>query len=191
MAQCPHMLNAELAQQPQHPEQYPCSLGQRRFWILDQLDPGNPSLNVAVRWRLEGTVSVQQLEHALERIIMRHAVLRTGIVAVDGSPVQLVQPSAAFRIPVIDLATLSAADAEREALRIAVSDAQSSFHMAAPPLIRVTLLRLRERVWPLLVTAHHIVCDGWSIGVLARELVEICGAEHAGRPARLAALTVS
>src|ERR1700761_6473289 len=103
-------------------DRFPCSLGQRRFWILDQLDPGNPSLNVAVRWRLEGTVSVEQLEHALERIIMRHAVLRTGIVAVDGSPVQLVQPSAAFRIPIIDLSTLSAADAEREALRIAVSE---------------------------------------------------------------------
>jgi len=173
------------------PDQFPCSLGQRRFWILDQLDPGNPSLNVAVRWRLEGTVSVEQLERALERIIMRHAVLRTSIVAVDGSPVQLVQPSATFRIPVIDLSNLPPADADREALRIAGSEAQSSFNLAAPPLIRVTLLRLRERVWTLLVTAHHIVCDGWSIGVLARELVEICAAGHVGRLPDLPELALS
>lgn len=172
-------------------DSFPCSLGQRRFWILDQLDPGNPSLNVAVRWRLEGTVSIEQLERALERIISRHAVLRTGIVAVDGSPVQLVHPCAPFRIPVIDLSTLPAADADREALRIASSEAQSSFNLGVPPLIRVTLLRLRERVWTLLVTAHHIVCDGWSIGVLARELVEICAAEHVGRPAELPELPVS
>jgi amino acid adenylation domain-containing protein len=172
-------------------DRFPCSLGQRRFWILDQLDPGNPSLNVAVRWRLEGTVSVEQLERALERIIVRHAVLRTAIVAVDGSPVQVVQPSAAFRIPVIDLSTLPAADADREALRIAGSEAQSSFNLAAPPLIRVTALRLRERVWTLLVTAHHIVCDGWSIGVLARELVEICAAGHAGRQPNLPELALS
>src|SRR5579871_1116628 len=72
------------------PDRFPCSLGQRRFWILDQLDPGNPSLNVAVRWRLEGTVSIEQLEHALELILARHAVLRTGIVAIDGSPMQVV-----------------------------------------------------------------------------------------------------
>lgn len=173
------------------PDQFPCSLAQRRFWILDQLDPGNPSLNVAVRWRLEGTVSVEQLERALERIIARHAVLRTSIVAVDGSPVQLVQPSATFRIPVIDLSTLPAADADREALRIASSEAQASFNLAAAPLIRVTLLRLRERVWTLLLTAHHIVCDGWSIGVLARELVEICAAGHAGRQPDLPELALS
>src|ERR1700761_2764627 len=172
-------------------DRFPCSLGQRRFWILDRLDPGSPSLNVAVRWRLEGTVSIEQLERALERIITRHAVLRTSITAVDGVPMQLIHPCAPFRVPVIDLSTLPAADAEREAQRIASSEAQSSFNLAAPPLIRVTLLRLRDRVWTLLVTAHHIVCDGWSIGVLARELVEICAAEHAGRPANLAELPIS
>jgi amino acid adenylation domain-containing protein len=172
-------------------EQFPCSLGQRRFWILDQLDPGNPALNVAVRWRLEGAVSVAQLERALQHIIARHSVLRTGIAAVDGTPVQVVQPHGAFRIPVIDLSTLPAADADREAQRIASREARSSFNLAVPPLIRVTLLRLRERVWTVLVTAHHIICDGWSIGVLTRELAEICAAEHSGRPPELPQLPVS
>src|SRR5665213_1955369 len=74
------------------PEQFPCSLGQRRFWSLDQLDPGNPALNVAVRWRLEGGVSIPQLERAFQVIIARHAVLRTSIATVDGEPVQIVEP---------------------------------------------------------------------------------------------------
>src|ERR1700759_1706744 len=72
------------------PDRFPCSLSQRRFWILDQLDPGNPSLNVAVRWRLEGVVSSAQLEGAFKQIIARHAVLRTRISPVDGEPVQIV-----------------------------------------------------------------------------------------------------
>ena len=170
---------------------FPCSLGQSRFWILDQLDPGNPALNVAVRWRLEGSVSVTQLERALQLIIARHAVLRTGIVALDGTPVQVVAAHGAFRIPVIDLSNLPAADADREANRIARTEAQSSFNLSAPPLIRATLLRLREGVWTLLVTAHHTVCDGWSIGLLTRELGEICAAEHAGREPSLPELAVS
>src|ERR1700743_2401967 len=168
MAQSPDLLNAELAQRsgtvPQQgnviskelPEQYPCSLGQRRFWILDQLDPGNPSLNVAVRWRLEGSVSSAQLENAFKQIIARHAVLRTRITTVDGEPVQIVEPRMAFRIPVIDLSQLPNADAEREALRIARTEAQSSFDLTVALLIRVTLVRLADGVSFLLVTAHPI-----------------------------------
>jgi amino acid adenylation domain-containing protein len=172
-------------------EEYPCSLGQRRFWILDQLEPGNPSLNVAVRWRLEGAVSSAQLESAFQHIIARHAVLRTRIATVDGEPVQVVEPRMAFRIPVIDLSQLPKADAEREALRIAKTEARASFDLSVAPLIRVTLVRLREGVAFLLVTAHHTICDGWSIGLLTRELTELCAAEHAGRAAALPELPVS
>jgi amino acid adenylation domain-containing protein len=173
------------------PEQLPCSLGQRRFWILDQLNPGDPSLNVAVRWRLEGTVSGTQLEKAFQHIIERHAVLRTGIATIGGEPVQLVQPRVSFRIPVIDLSQLPPAEAEQEALRIARTEAKASFDLSVPPLIRVTLVRQRERVSFLLVTAHHTICDGWSIGLLTRELTELCAAEYAGRAPVLPELPVS
>jgi hypothetical protein len=204
MAQSPDMLNADLAQlkggnvsqrgnvaSKDPAEQFPCSLGQRRFWILDQLVPGNPALNVAVRWRLEGSVSGAQLESAFRQIIARHSVLRTRIVTVDGEPMQVVEPRMAFRIPVIDLSQLPKSDAEREALRISTTEAQASFDLSVPPLFRVTLVRLGEGVAFLLVTAHHTICDGWSIGLLARELIELCSAEHAGRAPVLPDLPVS
>jgi amino acid adenylation domain-containing protein len=204
MAQSPDTFNADLtramggnvAQQgnvaSKDPTgQFPCSLGQRRFWILDQLVPGNPALNVAVRWRLEGSVSCAQLESAFRQIIARHSVLRTRIVTLDGEPVQVVEPRMSFRIPVIDLSQLPKSDAEREAQRISTTEAQASFDLSVPPLFRVTLVRLGEGVAFLLLTAHHTICDGWSIGLLARELIELCAAEHAGRAPVLPELPVS
>src|ERR1700676_3524442 len=78
---------------------YPSSLAQQRFWVLDQLDPGNPSLNVAVRWRLEGVVRDVEIEHAFELILSRHEILRTSFVEADGEAVQNVQPYVPFHMP--------------------------------------------------------------------------------------------
>ena len=82
---------------------FPCSVAQERFWLLDRLDPGNASYNVAVRWRLEGKVSTDLLERAWLAIIERHEILRTVFLEVDGSPLQRVLPQSAFRLAEIDL----------------------------------------------------------------------------------------
>ena len=173
------------------PQGVPCSHAQRRFWVLDRLDPGDPALNVAVRWRLEGSVPVATAERAFRLIITRHEVLRSYFEHAAGEPVQFVAPTVAFKIPVIDLGHLPLAEALAEGDRIARTEAQSSFDLGTPPLIRVTLLRLHDTLSYLLVTAHHTVCDGWSIGILAREFGEICAATHAGRFPVLPELSVS
>src|SRR5271156_6549467 len=72
---------------------YVCSLAQRRFWVLERLDPGNPALNVAVRWQLEGNISIASMQAAWRKIVKRHDVLRTFFVADDGEPVQVVEPA--------------------------------------------------------------------------------------------------
>ncbi len=169
------------SRQVERPVQYPCSLAQMRFWVLDQLDPGNPSLNVAVRWRLEGMVTTAELEAAWGTILDRHQVLRSRFVRIDGEPLQVVGALVSLRIREVDLTDLSAAAAEEMAERLAVTEAGTPFNLALAPLIRLTRILLAQNVSVLLVTAHHIVCDGWSIGILAHEMGEICAARQAGR----------
>src|SRR5271156_4182288 len=166
---------------PERDTQYPASLGQQRFWVLDRLDPGNPSLNVAVRWRLEGELSVAHIDKAFEHILARHETLRTSFVEADGEPIQVVQPIATLRVPSIDLTAMPEADAAAECDRIAQTEAQTPFNLAIAPLIRVTHVRVRNDAAVLLVTSHHTVCDGWSIGLLAQEMGEICEALQSGR----------
>lgn len=162
--------------------QFPCSPGQRRFWLLHQLDPRHPSLNIAVRWRLEGMVSNAELEKAFRSIMARHQVLSTFFAVVDGEPIQIIEPYVSFHIPIIDLTGLPEAEALIEAERTARLEACAPFELSAPPLMRVTHVRLGKNVSVLLVTLHHIVSDAWSIDILAREMSEICAASHAGRP---------
>ncbi len=153
-----------------------CSQSQKRFWFEEQLAPGNPALNVAVRWRLEGDVSHAHLAEAWRLLSARHDTLRTFIESEDGEPRQIVEPAVSLHIPIVDLTTLSEAEAREEAERISLIEAHKPFDVTRAPLFRVTLVRVREHVALLLVTAHHIVVDGWSIGILAREM----GALYAG-----------
>lgn len=152
---------------------FPCSVAQERFWLLDRLEPGNPSLNVAVRWRLEGTVSTALLERAWLRIIERHEVLRTVFLEIASVPVQRVRPRSPFKLAEIDLSNLAEDARQAEGDRIGVIEARAPFDLVAGPLLRATLLRLSPTVAVLLVTTHQIVSDGWSIGVMAREMGEI------------------
>ncbi len=172
-------------------QEAPCSHAQRRFWVLDRLDPGDPALNVAVRWRLEGEVPVASVERAFRLILARHEVLRTYFEQSGGDPVQIVTPRVSFRIPVIDLTSSPESQALAEAERIAKIEARASFDLSMPPLIRVTLVQIRKDVSLLFVTAHHTVCDGWSVGIIAKEFGEICAAAAAGRFPALPELPLS
>jgi len=168
-----------------------CSQSQKRFWFEEQLAPGNPALNVAVRWRLEGEVSHAHLVEAWRLLIARHEALRTVIESDDGEPVQVVEPSAAAHIPIVDLTTLAEAEAFEEAERVSAIEAHKPVDVARAPLFRVTLVRVRENVALLLLTAHHLILDGWSVGVLAREMGIICAALSAGRPPALPPLAAT
>ena len=160
--------------------QYPASLAQQRFWVLDKLEPHNPALNVAVRWRIEGDLSAELIEKAFAQIIARHEPLRTSFVEIDGEPFQVVRPEVSLRVPSIDLTVLPEAEAFAECDRIARIEAATPFSLAAAPLIRITHVQVRPDIAIVLVTAHHAVCDGWSIGLLAREMGLICAALQAG-----------
>jgi thioesterase domain-containing protein len=184
-------LTAQFAEAAAEPLKFPCSLGQRRFWIADRLIENNTSLNLAVRWRLEGRISSEHMEQAFHMLIDRHETFRTRLVVEGGEPIQIVEPKASFRLSVVDLRGLQESDAVAEAERISRIEARTPFDLAVAPLLRAMLVRVREGDAMLLLTTHQAVCDGWGVGVLARELGAICDSLQTGKPLNLPELPLA
>ncbi|MBV9124651.1 MAG: amino acid adenylation domain-containing protein, partial [Planctomycetes bacterium] len=168
----------------------PLSFAQQRLWFLDQLEPGHPFYNIPAALRLTGALDVTALERSLAEIVRRHEVLRTTFAVEDGRPVQAIAPELTLSLPVVDLSGLPAAECESEVRRLAWEEAQRPFDLTRGPLERVTLLRLGDREHVLLLTLHHIVADGWSIGICLRELAALYTAFTSGRPSPLPELPI-
>ncbi|HEY0727480.1 MAG TPA: condensation domain-containing protein, partial [Pyrinomonadaceae bacterium] len=168
----------------------PLSFAQQRLWFLDQLEPQNPFYNIPAGVRLSGPLNVEALGHAVSELVNRHEVLRTSFKLVAGQAVQVIGDGAEVRVEETDLSELPADEREAEARRIAAESGQQPFDLGRGPLMRVKLLRLSEAEHVLVVVLHHIVSDGWSMGVLVRELVELYAARCEEREARLTALPV-
>src|SRR6185312_11698252 len=151
----------------------PLSFAQQRLWFLDQLEPGSASYNLPLAVRLKGELRLAVLERTLSEIVRRHEVLRTRFVNVGGEPRQEVLPAEPLALPVIDLSELGAA--EREAvMRAAVSaENREPLDLETGPMLRVKLLRLGAEEHVVLLTMHHIVSDGWSLGVLIKEVATL------------------
>ncbi|WP_326841142.1 amino acid adenylation domain-containing protein [Streptomyces sp. NBC_01558] len=163
----------------------PLSFAQQRLWFLDQLDPGRAEYVVPAGLRVTGPFAPDAFGAALTALVARHEILRTRFVA-DGTgrPVQIVEPPRDVAVEVHDARNLG----DDAALGILREAAGLPFDLAAGPLLRAVAVRVAEEEWLLLVALHHIVSDGWSEGVLARELRELYGAAVAGRDAGLAPL---
>lgn len=163
----------------------PLSFAQQRLWFLDQLVPGNPFYNVDTTTRLNNELDVDALEQSVNEIVRRHESLRTTFKVVDGQPVQIVAPALKLHFPVVDLCHLPPEEREAEAARLAHEEAQLPFDLSAGPLVRASLLKLGEQDFLLLLTLHHIVTDGWSMGVLYEELVTLYEAYSSWQPSPL------
>ncbi|WP_146180916.1 non-ribosomal peptide synthetase [Limnohabitans sp. 2KL-17] len=160
------------------------SHAQQRLWFLAQLEPESPAYNMPVVLELRGRLDLRAFQYTLERVVARHEVLRTRFETVDGEPVQVVQAPGAVALAVHEVDGDAAADdwARREAMR--------PFDLASGPLLRTVLLRLAPQRHVLLLTLHHILADGWSMGVLVRELGLLYTEECGGPAAELAPLSV-
>ncbi|RKG90846.1 non-ribosomal peptide synthetase, partial [Corallococcus sp. CA053C] len=168
----------------------PLSFAQQRLWLLDQLQPGSASYNIPTALRLTGRVDVESLRRAFEALVARHETLRTTLVQYQGQPAQRIHAPMAWALPLIDVSSLPEARREAEARSLANQEAQRPFDLEAGPLLRTALVRLSGEEHLLLVTMHHIVSDGWSMGVLVRELTALYAAFHAGQEPALAPLPV-
>ena len=163
----------------------PASFAQQRLWFLHQLDPGDPSYNIPVALKLNGRLDIPALDRALGEVVRRHEVLRTVFSADGGVPRQVIAAHLELHLAMEDLGHLR--DDEREAgtLQRAREEAARPFDLAQGPLIRAVLLRLSEQEHVILLTMHHIVSDGWSLGILVLEVSALYEAFRAGNPSPL------
>jgi amino acid adenylation domain-containing protein len=149
---------------------FPASFAQQRLWFLDRLFPGNPFYNVSAALRLTGSLNLAALEQTFNEIVRRHEALRTTFRMLEEQLVQVIAPALTLPLPVVDLRILPAAEQETEIRRIATEARSHPFDLSSEPLLRVMLLQVDSSEHILLLNLHHIICDGWSIGVLLREL---------------------
>ena len=168
----------------------PLSFAQQRLWFLDQLQPGRPLYNVPCRAWLHGPLDVAALHSALAGVVARHESLRTTFPATSGQPIQAIAPEIACDLPLIDLTSVPPDRREAEVRRLATEQARQPFDLARGPLLRARLLRLADDEHALVLMLHHIVADGWSVGVLFRELGTLYEAFSQGRPSPLTDLPI-
>jgi len=171
-------------------ESYPLSFAQQRLWFLDQLEPGRTIYNVPVELRVKGALNVEALEHSLGEIVKRHEVLRTRLIMLEGQGVQVVDEWPALAVTRHDLRALEPEEREKEAERIAKEEREKVVDLAQGPMIRVRLLEMGEQEHVLLVNMHHIVSDGWSVGILVREFRVLYEGYVKGEEARLEPLNI-
>jgi amino acid adenylation domain-containing protein len=182
-------------------EPLPLSFAQQRLWFLHQMEPHSPFYNIPAAVRLTGALDADALRRALREIVRRHEALRTTFRATADGAVQMVHPPGdrgqgtgdrgndahGFDLPLHDLAALPREQAEEEALRLARAEAETPFDLTRDLMLRALLVRVAADEHLLVLDLHHVAGDGWSIGVLFRELAALYEAFAAGRPSPLPA----
>lgn len=157
----------------QHDGAAPLSFNQQQFWLLDQASPDPAAYNVQTALEITGPLDVDKLQSALDMVVRRHEILRTRIVTTNGAAVQVISDETRVRLRTNDLSGLSSEQAELETNRAFAAEAAAAFDLATGPLFRTCLVKLGQDQHVLILTLHHIVCDGWSINVLLRELAHL------------------
>ncbi|HEX6290386.1 MAG TPA: amino acid adenylation domain-containing protein [Herpetosiphonaceae bacterium] len=154
----------------------PLSFAQQRLWVLHQLDPESAAYTDVVAMRLQGDLDLRALSESLNTIVRRHEALRTTFPMIDGAPVQQIAPRLTLDLPLVDLSDRPA-DAQRaQMLRIGSEETRRPFDLATGPLIRALIFKHAEHDHVVMVMMHHIISDGWSIGVLIQEMAALYGA---------------
>lgn len=148
----------------------PLALNQEGLWFIEQLAPDTAHYNIPGAVRLQGKLNVSALERTLNEITKRHEALRsTFVLQANGTPAQIISPPTPARLPLLDLQALPLAQREAAAKRLATEEAHRPFNLATGPLFRAQLLRLAAEEHVLILNVHHLVADGWSLGIFTRE----------------------
>ncbi len=168
----------------------PLSFAQERMWFFDQLAPGTSDYNVPLAIRVLGSLDVSVLERAISEIVRRHEVLRTTFTSNAGRPVQVIAEALPIKLPIIDLRHLPEIEREAAVQKLAIAEANQPFDLTTGPLVRVNVLQLGSEEHILLLTMHHIAFDGWSVGVLSREVSVLYAAFTMGQSSPLPDLPI-
>ena len=171
-------------------QEIPLSFAQQRLWFLDQLEPNGTFYNIPAAVRLTGELDEEALEKTFCEIVRRHEVLRTTFQSIEGRPVQVFSLPLPFKIDLEDISLLPQDDRDTLSHILIRDYGQIPFDLAAGPLIRVKLVKLSQLDHILVLVIHHIISDGWSMGVMIRELASLYAAYREGRESPLAELEI-
>ncbi len=177
-------------QHKSEPYYAPLSFAQQRLWFLDQMVPDSPLYNLSWSVRLNCELDEECLAKCFNEIIRRHEILRTTFTVKDGHPLQVINPFLNIEVPIVDLCHLSGAKLEAAIKRLIKEEAGRPFDLKAGPLLRVRLLHWAEHHSVLLFSMHHIISDGWSMGILFREISGLYEAFSRGAPSPLPSLPI-
>ncbi|GDZ93325.1 McnC protein [Planktothrix agardhii CCAP 1459/11A] len=168
----------------------PLSFAQTRLWFLDQFESDSSFYNIPLALRLEGNLNQDVLIQSLAEIRDRHEALRTNFISVDGVATQVIQTPSPWTVTIVDLQHLSSSEQEIASQELIQNQAIQAFDLARDPLIRANLVILSETEHILLVCMHHIVSDGWSMGVFLQELTDLYNAYIQNQPSSLKPLPI-
>jgi amino acid adenylation domain-containing protein len=168
----------------------PLSFAQQRLWFLDQFAPDSLAYNISSAIYLRGPLTPEGLAQILNQIVVRHELLRTVFVDINGTPYQKIAPALNISLPVVDMRHLLPAQRLEQARQVAIIEAKRPFNLTTGPLLRATLFQLNETEYVLLFVMHHIISDGWSIGILFQEIVAYSQARLTGQSPALPDLPV-
>lgn len=174
--------NTSAIDRPPQQSGLPLSYAQQRLWLLEQLQPGTSAYNIFSAIRLSGSLNLDALQSAFSEIVRRHDILRARFPEAGGEAAQVVDEPRPQEIKVIDLANWPQAEREERALQFIADAAERPFDLVTGPLFRTTLVRFGDREHALLLAMHHIISDGWSLGVLFKEMETLYQAYSSGRP---------
>ncbi len=169
---------------------YPLSHAQQRMWFLSQWEPESPFYNIASIVQIEGDLNISALERSFNEIIRRHEVLQARFTTSNGQPVQLIDNEMQIELPVFDLTNLSTDEREQQYKILANQEARQPFDLRSGKLVRASLVKLEVKKYILFLTFHHMVADGWSIGLFIREAAILYDAYSQGKPSPLNNLTL-
>ncbi|WP_346294332.1 condensation domain-containing protein [Sphaerothrix gracilis] len=168
----------------------PLSFSQQRLWLLHQIHPGSTAYNLSLVLEIAGSLDLAALQQSLTTLIQRHEVLRTTFAAVDGKPVQVIHPAQASDLSLIDLTDLAIAERTAAVQQLTAKAAQHHFDLSQGPLMQVTLLKTAIEQYRLLITLHHAVADGGSVGIFMQEVMALYSAYAQGQPHPLPPLSI-
>jgi amino acid adenylation domain-containing protein len=182
---------AKIPRRPAGLTDLPMSYGQEQLWFIDRLAPGLPTYNILFALKLTGPLDAEAMCRAVDKLVARHEALRTRLVANgEGRPVQRVDPPKSQILQLRDLAGMPPDERQASLRDFLDTEARRPFKLAEGPLLRNWLLKLADREHMFLTAVHHSVFDGWSIGVLVKDVAALYAAEATGEPPALAELPV-
>ncbi|MCL6753065.1 amino acid adenylation domain-containing protein [Nostoc sp. CCCryo 231-06] len=170
--------------------QLPLSFAQQRLWFLAQLKPDSPLYSTPGAVRLQGKLNVEALQQSFNEIISRHEALRTNFQTTQGQAIAVISEEKPLMFSIFDISELSSDQQKAEIKQQTAQEEQQPFDLSSDYLLRVKLLRINTQEHILILTMHHIVSDGWSIGVLVQELATLYQAFCNEQPSPLSELPI-